>query len=294
MRMLMLKKAPILIFIIVMVLLSGCTINNVNFIEKKDSGTLKSSYFLGEGGTIYVQNKNGSVKIENWDEGYVKLDYEKKANSFTDADLSTYLENTTVELIDTEDSVTITTTVPKITVGGVSVSMTMYVPKHVELDITTSNGSITVSSGVVGNAKLKSSNGGLNVNGLDGNFDLDTSNGSVKVNNVKGSGRIKTSNGSIYFESIEEVGNVDLTTSNGKIEMDLSKPVGESYKIKTSNGNIVVKVPEDMGFDLEASTSTGSIKTDLEGISGKDAKQEVNGGGFKLILETSNGTIYIN
>lgn len=286
------RKFCVYLVVLVLFLLSGCTINNVIFSEEQASGTLQSSELLS--GEIVVENRNGSVKVEKWDEDYVKVEYEKKVNSFIEADLKNYLDKTTVELINAENSVTIKTSLPRITNGGVSVSIKIYVPKNVHLDITTTNGSITVNSGIVGDVKLKSSNGGININGLTGKLDLDTSNGSIKLSEIEGSGSVNTSNGSIYFDSSLEVGDITLNTSNGKIDVDLQNPVGDKYKLKTSNGNITVKIPADIGFHLDASTTNGTIKSNLDGISGRNVEEEINGGGFRLDMETTNGTININ
>ncbi|MGF7186819.1 DUF4097 and DUF4098 domain-containing protein YvlB [Desulfitispora alkaliphila] len=269
------KKIGIVLLVLIMFLISGCSLDNINFVEETSSGTLQCNEFVA--GSISIENRNGSVRIEQWDQNYIKIHYDKKASAITEVDLATYLEETIIDIIEEQDSVEIRTIVPEIKRGNVSVSMRIHVPESVNLDVITSNGSITVEPGIQGDLKLRSSNGRIKVEGHIGEFDLETSNGSVNVNDVNGGGKIRTSNGSINIEYSNE-----------------ANLLGQEYDIRASNGKITVIFPDELGFDLDARTSNGSIKSKYQEIDGKIVKERINGGGFKLNLETSNGSIYIN
>ncbi len=291
----MFKRIFILtLLVLVIATSSGCIINtNLSYITESETGSLESEVFTGK--DIIVNTTNGSVNIKVWDKDYVRVEYEKKASSLkADDNLNKYLSEAKVNLNQDHEKIKIDTDFPRYNNGSVSIKITLYTPKTTNIDVTTSNGSINVDNGLEGNLKLRSSNGSINVTGVTGDFYIRTSNGAINIKDAKGSGEIQTSNGAISFKSNEEIGDLRLSTSNGRVELEMEKPVGDEYILSTTNGSITVTLPEDAGFDLEARTTLGSIKTDFKATQGKNVKEKINDGGFLLSLETSNGSISID
>ena len=287
-------KISIALTLLLLLLTSGCV--NINtgiaYTSETEFGSVRSSAFSGN--TIKVEGRNGSIIIVPWDKKYVEVEYEKKAESFISAGkLQGFLDNSSVVLTESDERITIQTQTPRITNGSVSIKMTIYIPNELDLDINTSNGSITFDKGLVGTAKLKTSNGSVNIVDYNGDLDVETSNGSITILEQQGSIKARTSNGSIKFQSEKSVGDVSLRTSNGRVEMALGELIGQRYEVRTSNGSVNVTLPKESGFNLDASSRSGRVNCDFTNSNDKSVTENVNGGGPDLVLETSNGTISI-
>ncbi len=176
------------------------------------------------------------------------------------------------------------------------------------------------------NLDLKTSNGGISLDGLNCNDSLlQSSNGTIKIKDVNGrtvegitsNGRIQfidsradkitlvTSNGTIEF--LGEGRNTSLRTSNGKIVLSLLPSDYINFfpraqiVAQTSNGAINVKLPEERGagYNLKASTSNGRVKILMRGFEVIDEGQwrtlafDSCTRQIDLFLTTSNANINI-
>jgi hypothetical protein len=87
-----------------------------------------------------------------------------------------------------------------------------------------------------------------------------TSNGDVELAGGKTDKlALVTSNGDVLASG--SAAQVSLTTSNGKIEADLTPTSDARWALTTSNGDIALAVPEgaDYGYKLEGTTSNGEV-----------------------------------
>lgn len=290
----MLKKINILLIAtLILITMSGCiSINtNLGYFQETELGSIKSGTFTGK--EVRIEGKNGGIDIRPWDKDYIEVEYEKTANSPNKDRLSEYLENSEVTIDINNDRAVIETKTPRITNGSVGIRMTIYVPAEVDIDLTTSNGGVTLHPGLKGNAKLKSSNGALSIEGLEGSVYAKTSNGAIDIIDVIGDVEGITSNGSIKFRGAQLTKDVILSTSNGRIDVSTGELVGQRYRLSTSNGSIDLTLPEGTGYDLDASTRSGRIKYNGKSSSERSVREPINGGGTKVEIETSNGSITI-
>jgi DUF4097 and DUF4098 domain-containing protein YvlB len=217
---------------------------------------INQTYDLAPGSTISVQNINGSVTIDAWDQGRVQLSAVKKGNSKADVD------EINVEIARESNGLSIRTIHPKNknkNGNGASVSYTLLVPRDINLD------------------KIESVNGSIKISGVDGNIQTHTVNGSIKVLNSSGSTNANTVNGSI------------------NVELD-RVATGKDMKFATVNGSIKVYLPDNISAEVKAKTMNGGIHTDFPlTVQGKFQNKSIDGtlgnGGAQLRLETVNGSI---
>ncbi len=137
------------------------------------------------------------------------------------------------------------------------------------LDVTTSNGAITLRDLVI-----------------SGSIDLDTSNGRIEVYRVEGAVlNARTSNGRIVIENTK-IDTMDVKTSNGRIEMEnlySASNAGISLNAVTSNGDIKFN---NVYFNrVDAHTSNG----DIDYINSDTSYRPQ-----RLRLSTSNGDKTVN
>lgn len=277
------------------------------------------SYALKPGGTVSVENFNGSVEILGWEQNTIEINGTKYASQ------KAYLDDMKVDVSATPGAVRIRTVRPSLTRGNCGARYTLRVPRRVVLDeITSSNGSIRIED-VEGTARLRTSNGGVRIERLKGDLNVRTSNGAVEVRDLDGNARVHTSNGGIEADASH--GSFEAETSNGKIEATLADPAASwplrlhssngpieltlmtaklpDVRAESSNSSIILHLPASASARVRASTSHhSSITSDFDELMrGRDdedrhqRRSDVEGtigsGGPLLDLSTSNGSIKI-
>lgn len=268
------------------------------------------SFALNPGGTVEVDNSNGSIEITGWDQNTIEVTGTKYAPS------EGRMKDVKIDISNSPQSISIRTTVPHDGFGNAGAKYVIHVPRKVELrNIVSSNGSIRVDS-IEGEAHLKTSNGSVHATAVQGLLDARTTNGSMDINDVTGDTRLQTSNGTIHANVRK--GGFDATTSNGTItarlmdsdahpvrlqssngHIDLTMDSPREVRANTSNSSITVHLPGSAGADLRAHTTNGSISSDFDvnshgGMHGKHTLDgSIGQGGPLLELGTTNGSIRV-
>jgi len=224
------------------------------------------------GGSVHLQNTNGSIEVEGWDKDMVMIEATKKVKASSQKRADQLMEEVNIDISQTEKEIVIETRLPHQTNGGlfdwlfgdgvsVSVSYKMYVPYKSDL-------------------VLKSTNGSVNATSVSGQIVLKTTNGKIGAENI--------------------MGDIDAHTTNGGIsaELDSMSPDHE-MQFFTTNGSISVYLPSDAKCNVQAQTTNGSISTDfplqVKGkFNSKSISGSVNGGGPLVEFHTTNGSIRIH
>jgi DUF4097 and DUF4098 domain-containing protein YvlB len=266
------------------------------------------SYALKPGGSLRLDNMNGSVEISGWDKDTVDIDGTKYANT------DYRLKEMKIDVVPSANSVTIRTIPPMDHRGNSGARYTIHVPKHTELSsIVSSNGAIRVDS-IEGASRLHTSNGAVHAMKLTGSLEVQTSNGSVDISDISGNTTVHSSNGTIRADVRK--GRFDATTSNGSINVrlmegdtnpvrlessnghiELTMDAAREVRASTSNSSITVRMPASVNADLNAHTSNSSITSDFDvnvhggTISKRRMEGRIGSGGPMLDLGTSNGSI---
>ncbi len=128
------------------------------------------------------------------------------------------------------------------------------------------------------------------------NLDISNTNGGITVNDVTGKHDLDTTNGRIT--AVRCAGSLDASTTNGRINAELVRVTpGQDIRLSTTNGGITVAVPSNFAGELDAGTTNGSIHTDFPVTTTRGDNNRlrgtVNGGGAHLKLRTTNGGIQI-
>ncbi len=232
--------------------------------------TVKKEIAFSPGGMLSLENTNGSIVIEGWDEARCSLIAEKKVKANNERDARKAMERLKVNIDESENEIRVKTRLPGNGNGilgwifgdhvSSTVDYTVYVPRQTSL-------------------KINSTNGEINVSAVEGNIRLETTNGEINAKDIGGEVRAHTTNGDIEIEIV-------------------SIAPSEDVEIGTTNGSIKVYLPEDVGAHIRAKTTNGSIKSDFHipvkgKYNSKKAEGDLNGGGAEIILRTVNGSIKI-
>lgn len=138
------------------------------------------------------------------------------------------------------------------------------------------------------------------------NLDLSASNGRITISDVNGQIRFKTNNGRVTLSRLG--GDVEGETRNGRVTVKLSGDYwqGGGLNVKTRNGRIGVYVPERYAADFAVGTNNGRFSSSFEDLqappdengkrrrSGSNkANASLNGGGAPIRVTTGNGRVSV-
>jgi DUF4097 and DUF4098 domain-containing protein YvlB len=218
------------------------------------------SYPMAHDGRVGLENINGDVTIEVWDQDEVRVYAVKSASS------PERLALLLIEVDATGDRVFVDTHYPNSRDlssgdrhGHSEVEYTLTVPRFALLDgIELVNGDLTVD-GVEGGIGAQTVNGNIVVRGGDGEMDIETVNGSIELD---------------FASTMSQ--EVDLSSVNGRIEVVLNGSA--DIRVETVNGSL----RNDYGIEVKKGKYVGAS---MEG--------SVGGGGPVLDIETVNGSVSI-
>lgn len=234
---------------------------------------------IARGGRVSLENTNGHVYVETWNRDEVLVSATKRVRARDGGDVLDVLREIEVRLSETAGGVTIESALPR---GGwrrgisASVEYELKVPASVSLDLKSTNGKIEVE-GVNGEARLRTTNGGIRAARLGGRLDAETTNGKIEALEVAGPLMAETTNGAIEAEltagTLTE--DVELTTTNGSVSLTLAASVAARIDARADNGSVK--------SDLALGTIHHEKRNALAGV--------LNGGGPTIRVRTSNGSI---
>ena len=282
--------------------------------------TVERTFTVQPGGRLTALTEGGNITIETADTNEVRVLAKQTLRTDSEAEADKILQDLALRIEQQGSDVVAEAKYARERRGAfwknwppVSVDLTITVPRHYNLGLTTSGGDVRVAS-VRGDVKARTSGGNLKFDRVDGDLEgrtsggdislnegtartkLHTSGGNVTVRAARGPAEISTSGGDIRIDGVTQL--VSATTSGGNVRAVLTGPIKHDTVLSTSGGNVVVRVAKDAGFNLDARTSGGNVRAGgltlklADGGVGKSRLAgEVNGGGPQLKLRTSGGNI---
>ena len=233
--------------------------------------TIDKRFPLSAGGTVSLENVNGDVTIEVWENSEVWVQAVKSASS------PELLEKLKVEIEASSSAVRIDTRYPshrrsehdrhehgKREEGHSSrVEYTLTIPRTAVID------------------DVELVNGNLMIVGAEGGVEAETVNGNIVVRDGAGDASLSTVNGGIelFADRIGSGESINLETVNGTLDLYLAGSVGAEIRAESING----RLHNDFGIEVHKGKYVGS-----------DFKGTVGGGGARVSLETVNGSISVH
>lgn len=224
---------------------------------------IDQTYDFNSNGRIEVNNVNGSITIDTWDQQKIKLEVLKTADSFE------RLKDLTVE-IDAK-------------------------PERFRLsvDFGRSTGNTKWERGSKLNADIK-----MTVPRTAVLNEIHTVNGSVSIKDSRNFTKASAVNGQVKAENLQ--GNLDLSTVNGTIDVEFGDLLpGNMISLDTVNGTVNLTIPSDSNATLRAETLNGEIKNDF-GLPvkkgdwvGRDLFGKIGNGDAKIKIESVNGALTV-
>jgi hypothetical protein len=143
-----------------------------------------------------------------------------------------------------------------------SVSYRINVPRRNDLDLSATNGGITIV-GVTGNMRFDTVNGGVKLHNLGGRVNGETRNGGLNV---------------VLSGSRWDGDGLDVETSNGGVTVDIPSNYNAELETRTVNGGLNIDFPITVQGEL---TSRRGISTTL-GSGGPPVRVRTTNGGVRI------------
>lgn len=277
MKMLMRFSRLWVVIVAVALLTSGCTLGPT---EVRDD-----DFAVGASIVLVVDSVNGSIEVATGPDNTVhvqatlrganRIEYEAKQEGDTITIMARRTRRVLFGL-------------------GAGADLVITVPTRADVNLETSNGSIELH-GLEGSGLLRTSNGRIVLEDVVGDFDGDTSNGAITIDTMEGAARIHSSNGRVTVTNM--IGEVDVDTSNGRISFSGEMPPTGRNRLITSNGDVTVELSGKPSVILDASTSNGDVSSDLPILvtvmKDKELTGTIGDGEADLTIRTSNGDVTI-
>lgn len=274
---------------------SGCILEHF---PAKAIGESSDAYPLSATGRVELATFNGRIQVRRGDGAEVRITRTVTCRARTDMEAEEGLRRMVPEVVSMPESVAIRLSDPRTADHRFQVDLEAWVPEGARLELKTSNGAIDVA-GIQGAIEAHTSNGPVAVrDGGSSPVEIETSNGKVIAEEIEGPVTARTRNGKIELRDCP--GKIDAATSNGSIDIDAASGVAaEGIEARTSNGRMSCLLPENFAGDVDARTSNGKIHCEFPVTAepGERKRSRLRGrigaGGPALRFTTSNGPIDI-
>lgn len=212
--------------------LAGCSVPSVTRRQASSA-----TFSVPDDTPFGIVNRNGSVTIETEDRDDVALDIVKRSTRDPPEFGSASIEGRV------EDGVFLLRTTYEGEPGfnPVSVELTATVPEAQEVvRAETANGNVDVRN-TTGDLTLRSGNGSVEARGVDGYVSLRSTNGSVTARDVTGVDAASASNGSVDLDLLGIRDDVEVSTGNGGVDVDVGPDLSARFDVSVGNGSIDVR-----------------------------------------------------
>ena len=179
--------------------------------------------------------------------------------------------------------------------------MTVETPTELTLEARTSDGSVDLT-GLQGELGLTTGDGTVTLDHVSGKMRVKSGDGHVNITNAAGALDARTSDGNLTVDGTFHA--LTLHTSDGRLDLNLREgtKLTEASTIQASDGSVTLHVPQNFAADLDVHTSDGHVNCDLpvtmdhyqsSGSGGHELHGRLNGGGTPLTIHTSDGNVRI-
>lgn len=239
------------------------------------------------GGSLRVNDERGTVTVNVAEGNTLKVSVRKKIRAEKQEDADSYNTKTKPEITVNDKIVTLNANTQGAGDKRVSTDLDVYIPRNVELVITTRRGDVNIA-GLTGNVSVNHQRGEINLSDHTGNVTLDLERSSARLQHVKGDVTIQ---GKANEVAVEDVDGAVHLSGEFQESVRLAR-VTKSVSFRSSRTDMEFsrldgRLDLDSG-DLRADSLTGPMRLitrskdiSLDGLSGD------------LRLEDNNGTVEV-
>jgi DUF4097 and DUF4098 domain-containing protein YvlB len=247
------------------------------------------------GNAVSIRNANGKTRVLGEDRDDIEIRVTRNVRADCPDTAAKLLESIRLQNSDSSDVLEIEVQIPRKCSRHGLAHLELRVPRDTKVSLSSTNGKICLQ-GLDRSIRARSSNGSVSITEVRGDIDVTTANAKVACKCTHGHLRARSSNGKIEVGGHE--GSIDASTSNGVIKASLDVLSGSGVSLTTSNGRIALELPDHPDADVDIRVENGYIRNDLDleqetGDTNGRVRGRVGKGGTPIRLRTSNGTVSI-
>lgn len=245
------------------------------------------------GRALSIYNANGKTRVTGEDREDIEIRVHKSVRADCPDLAEKLLDLISIQHSRSGEVLEIEVQIPRKCSRRAVAHIDVSVPRDTQLALTSTNGKICLE-GLERSIRARSSNGSVSINDVHGDIDVTTANAKVTCRASHGRLHARSSNGKI--EVGRHSGSIDASTSNGVIRASVEALGRDGISLSTSNGRIVLELAEDADADVDIRVENGSIRNDLDledevGETSGRIRGRLGKGGAPIRLRTSNGTV---
>ncbi|MBN1300072.1 MAG: DUF4097 family beta strand repeat protein [Melioribacteraceae bacterium] len=245
----------------------------------------KKTFTVQKGVRLEININPGDIEINSWDRSEIEIyvtgfDEEDKENLKVSEKQNILLVEFDSEWGWSDD-----------------VKFSFKVPVSSHLDVHTSGGDIKVSDKIIGQVRLNTSGGDVEVFNVQGELSVRTSGGDIAVGDIAGELSLLTSGGDINIKNTSSR-SANVQTMGGDIKVEAAE---SDFYGRTMGGDIIIGnvggqvTVITMGGDIELGKVSGSVKMETYGgdlkLAGADGKVNAETKGGDITLYNIKGAI---
>jgi DUF4097 and DUF4098 domain-containing protein YvlB len=158
-----------------------------------------------------------------------------------------------------------------------------------DIDLESTNAQVTTNA-TKGRLKLSTTNGSIEAGNHEGNAELESTNGELRLTGVTGDIKASTTNGNIKI--VEALRSLKAETTNGDLEIT-SHAVNGEWDLETNHGKMNLALPSNGDYRVKGEANKGNIQTALPLQVRKDNIEGSIGNGKNLIKLDTKGSLTI-
>ena len=287
------------------------------------AGTREESheFWVGANSSVTLETYRGNIMVEESENPRIGVTVHLEAPGDDEKKVNERLARAEVAMAQNGSAVKVEVIEPKhrkihfdwVDDGRLDILITLRVPKHCAVSISTQDGGIETAN-IVADLKARVRVGSIAIRQVDGTIDALTNKGGVTLSRCSGDARLKTITGDIQAGRIG--GKAELRTDSGDVELqqavggcDVFAEAGEivagfpkgftgENRLHTNGGNVTAKFDLSAKATIDASSSIfGHVGTSLPlvVVSGKpnssSLQANLNGGGPTVSIRAAGGQV---
>ncbi|MEX0746420.1 MAG: DUF4097 family beta strand repeat-containing protein [Rhodothermales bacterium] len=299
------RANPILILLIALFSMA-CTFGagdstEVNSTVTDIKDTVKKSFKVRPGGTLFVDIDHGNVDVRSHSGSEVLVEVERTVQTDNSESAKQIFNRHELAIEERSSNVYIESRYDrdggfwgKMTSGHkLKIRVLVRVPREYDIDFSSGAGNVEIGD-LSGRVSGSTGAGNVIIGAVKGKLKVSSGTGNMRIEGAEGSVEASTGAGNIEVRDVK--GDVRIDTGAGNIEVFITEQPRDDSRLSTGAGNVTVYIASRVGVDVNAETGVGSASTDfplkVEGsFMKKSFAGDVNGGGPALRMRAGVGNV---
>ncbi len=293
------RSSPAILALLIAVLFLTMSVRAAGTTDITD--TVKRSYKVQSGGTLFLDVDHGNVDIIAHAGNEVRIEVERTASTDDRSSAQRIFERHDLSMQERGSNVYIESQYDKDesfwgrmkSHDQLRVRVRAEIPESYNVEFSTGAGNVAIGN-TTGRLHGRTGAGNVVIGAVNGSVDVASGSGNISIEGARGVVEANTGAGNVEVRTVR--GEIRVNTGAGNIEVSISEQLENDSQLNTGAGNVTVYLASSVGADVDAECAMGSARTDYPlNVEGKWMKKSfagsVNGGGPHLRMRAGVGNV---